>query len=800
MKRLIAAILFLMPVPFVAAATFTAKASGDWQSTATWGTSGSGCHIAYPCMTDTYSAGPINGDNANLAGFTVTCTNTNEVCTAGSSGSTTSSCTAGTAAIVNAAGSGGLTIGSTATLVYAGPVCLTYGTINIQQGAKIYHDSSWAATPVSYTFLGTDALNHSALWAMGTLGGTRIVIEGDSFYSPSKYTGNCTTANIAGCKAGTMGGAGSFESGEGNFYNVTFQDFGGTGNAFVNYTINTQATVFSGLLMTNSGSMVIRMGGNKNVTIDKSKFTATSITNLVSGCLTLTSFAGSATMTVTNSVFECPIVPTTTYTGIVWRNDVCSTTWASGGFYTAGSSNLRPCFIGNDSATYDQVLFYSDGWNTTTSENGNNKGSMGVVNLANSIGWVPRNVRTGTHVHPLQQTWGGLTGGSWQQRNNVYGSFGDTGTAATEAHQMGNPAGGNATTATTLMVSGNVNLCGYAGRGSITANGQFFSITSTSTFAADSVTAINNAYCASAVSLGAVSGNQGDGSAAAEAGTFNLNMVGVNGANTYFRADGVGAGAVPEIFDTSPNSTYVTNPPWHRMIYNAVINADPADAANAPCGTFGNNCAWVTTGPTTSSEIIVAAAAANSYMVDPIRSVPLFSEYLDASGLFPTTNYTTAPQYQGQWISGHNYNQGDIVNYQSAGVYGGRTTYWICKVAHTSGSTNTPIVGTDPSNPYVGPTEFWEDAWLSMWMKPAILAGTSYVDGALPPLYNSPTMYAVGLLNAYLRQGFVNTNPLLWGGKVGAPGCSPDGGTTWTECGAVPAPVIRHIPPSAATN
>ena len=794
---LVAGLVLLSASP-AGAATFTAVANGDWQSAATWGRSGSGCHVAYPCKTDTYSGGPTNGDNVNLAGFTVTCTNANEVCTAGSSGSTSSSCAVGTAAIVNASGSGGLTIGSTAMLIYAGPVCLPYGTITIQQGATIYHDSSWASTPTSYTFLGTDSSSHSAIWAVGTPGGTRVVWEGDSFNSPQKYSGNCTSANIAGCKGGALGGNVVLESGEGSFYNVTMQNLGGTGNAFLNYTINTQATLFSGLIMTNSGTLSIRMGGSRSVTIDKSKFTATSVTNLANGCLSLTSFAGSATMTVTNSVFECPITPTTNYTGIVWRNDVCSTTWASGGYYTAGTSNLRPCFIGNDSATYDQMLFYSDGWNTSPSENGASKGSMGVINITNSIGWAPRNVGAGGggHNHPLQQTWAGLTGGAWVQRNNVYGSFGDTETAATEAHQTGNPGGGNPTSASTLIVSGNVNLCGFAGRGSMTANGQFLSSGIVTNFAADSITATNNAYCASAASLAASS--QGDGAPAAEAGVYNLNTVAYNGANTYFRVDGLGAGAVPAIFDASANSTYVSNPPWHRMIHNAILNTANSYANSAPCGTAGNNCAWLTTSPTPLTEIIQASQFPG--MIDPVRSIPLFSEYLDASGIYPITNYTGAPQYKGQWIPGTAYSQGDIVSYQNAGVYNNRKTYWICKIPHNGASTNNPISGWDLSNPFAGPTPYWEDAWLSMWMKPAILSGTAYYDGALPPLYNSPTMYAVGLLNAWLRQGFINTDPRLWGGYSGAPGCSPNGGITWTECGAVPLTPIRHLPPPAAVN
>jgi len=786
----------LLCVSWASAATFTAVTGGDWQSTSTWGTSGSGCHVAYPCMTDTYSGGPANGDNVNLAGYAVTCTGSNEVCTAGSSGTTASSCTAGTAAVVNTTGSGGLTIGSSATFVYAGPVCLPFGTITIQAGAKIYHDSSWASTPTAYVFTDNNGSGAHSVWAAGTIGSSRIVWEGDSFNSPNKYSGNCTSANSAGCRAGQVGGTASGESGEGNLYNLTIQNVGGTGNAWLSYVINGTALNISGLVMTNSGALSVRTGGNKAVTIDKSKFTSTTNTT---ACLYLGVLAGSSTVTITNTVIECPISPNATYTALTWRNVICSTTWSSGAFYTAGTANLRPCLIGSsDSATHDQVLYYFDGWNSTTSENTLSKGNIGATHLTNSIVWVPHNNLPGwSHVHATQQVWNGLTGGTWNQNNNVYGSFGDTGVAATEGHQTGGTIGGNPTVATTLACTGNVNLCGFAGRGSMTANCTFFSLTSTPNFGADSVTVTNNTYCASAASLSTSA--QGDGSAAAEAGTLSANMV-VLGANTFFRNDGLGAGAVPEIFDSSANSAYVTNPPWHKILFNAVLNVDSGEVSSAPCGTYGGNCSWINTSyrPTASTELILANQAPG--MLDPARSVPLFSEYLDASGLYPVSNYTGASQYRGQWAATTSYSVGDIVYYQASGVYGNRKTYWICKIAHTSASTNTPIVGADSSNPFMGPTPYWEDAWLSMWMKPAILAGTAYYDGALPALYGSSPMYAVGLLNAWLRQGFINTSPALWGGKSAAPGCSADGGVTFTECGAVPLAIVRHIPPPAAVN
>ena len=755
-------------------------------------------------MTDTYSGGPANGDNVNLAGYAVTCTGSNEVCTAGSSGTTASSCTAGTAAVVNTTGSGGLTIGSSATFVYAGPVCLPYGTITIQQGAKIYHDSSWASTPLSYVFLGTDSSAHSALWAVGTLGGTRIVWEGDSYNSPNKYSLHCTSANSAGCGAGQIGGVVALESGEGTFYNLTLQNIPGTSNlAFKSMVGSTNNTSISGMLMTNSGSLGLQIFGSKNITVDKSKFTATSNST---ACLNWSTMFGGGTLTVTNSVIECPIVTSAAYTGITFRNVICSTTWSAGVFYSAGSYNTRPCLNGNsDSGTYDQVLFYFDVWNTTTTENGNAKGNLGgVSHLTNSITWIPKNVLSGYHEHVTNQVWNSVTGGTWNQNNNVYGALGDTGSATNEGHQVGGTNGGSPTSTSTLTATGNVQVCGYAGRGSMTANVTFLSISTSPNFGSDSITVTNNTYCASASGLS--SSYQGDGSAAAESGTIVANTL-VLGANTFFRNDGLGAGAVPELFDTAANSAYVTNPPWHKIQYNAVVNMDSGEAMTAPCGTYANNCGWINASfqPSSSTEIMKANVSPSVYMLDPGRSFPLFSEYLNASGIYPYSNYTGAAQYKGAWATSTSYSVGDIVYVDStvtgySGVYGGRRTWWICKIAHTSGSTNQPISGHDASNPYLGPTQVWEDAWVSMWLKPAILAGTTYSDGALAPLYGSPSMYAVGLVNAWIRQGFINVNPTLWGGGTAAPGCSANGGVTFTECGAVPLAIVRHIPPPAAVN
>src|SRR5215469_6227570 len=111
-------------------ANFVAANSGDWQSTTTWASSGTGCHVAYPCITDTYTAGaPVNGDTVSLNGKTVTCS-TGETCSFGRSPSTTTltACTiAGGADLDSTVANGHLIVQNGATFIRGGPICLIGG-------------------------------------------------------------------------------------------------------------------------------------------------------------------------------------------------------------------------------------------------------------------------------------------------------------------------------------------------------------------------------------------------------------------------------------------------------------------------------------------------------------------------------------------------------------------------------------------------------------------------------------------------------------------------------------------------
>ncbi len=777
--------------------------SHDWNTAASYsGHTGTPCNGAGNWPTNAGDGTSTCGDYIVIpSGATLTCTGASEVCRAGNSGATVASCTSGVAAILDQSGAGGLTIGSTARAVYSDPVCLPFGTIALNAGAKINHDSSHASTPVAYQWADNNNSVHS-LWAVGAnLSSARSVIEGDSFYAPGVNLTKCPVANTAGCKAGAFNLFTSLaEGGEGTFYNLTIQNVLGTtrGSGVASWVANVISGTdgnYQGLLMSGSGYMDVHDQGTKTFTLNQSRITATTNALNNTGGISFNG-TGAGGYVVTNDVFEVNVVTQAAQANETFRNVICNAPPA-GINYTPGASNVRPCFQVADSSQYDQVFWYLDGWNTTTTENTNVKSAAPSSYLVNSIIVQPRNMNA-QHIHALNQSYPSVVGGSWLQVNNFIATFGDTKTPSTEQDQAANASGGNPTTATTILVSGNISGCGYQGRASFEGNGLYYSVTTSSNIAADAISVFNNDYCSSAPSL--ASGNQTSASAALEAGTFPADMINAE-ANVFFRADylsgaGFGAGAVPEIYSTTANSGYVSTPPFHRLRHNAVLNTS---TTVAPCGSTGSNCSWVHSGfaPSSATDIIKTSQAVGK--VDPGRSWPLFSEYLNNSGLFPYASYGASA-----WVSGHSYSVGDVVFVDStvtgySNVYGGRKTFWKCTEGHLSGATNQPIIAVDASNPFQT-DRFWQDAYISLWLKPAILAGTTYTDGALPPLYNSSTMYAVGLVNAWLRQGFVNVDSSLWGGVAGAPGCSIDSGATWTECGAVPLATIRHIPAPPVIN
>jgi hypothetical protein len=175
-------------------------------------------------------------------------------------------------------------------------------------------------------------------------------------------------------------------------------------------------------------------------------------------------------------------------------------------------------------------------------------------------------------------------------------------------------------------------------------------------------------------------------------------------------------------------------------------------------------------------------------LIEPGRSVPLFdTEYLIPTGLLPLTTYTSAPGWKSAWTTSTSYSVGDIVSLTDGTVFNGRTTYWRCIQAHTSGATNEPILAFDSSNPYRQAIAYWELAYLA-WMRPIVLANTTYdfhCGGLLFVACPSPHTYITGLLNAWVRQGMTSMETTLWSGCLSG-----------KECGAVALKPIQHLPPT----
>jgi len=822
----------LLTAAVTAAQTFTATQDGDWNNPATWGQSGSPtCHTTIPCMTDAFSGGaPTNGDRVDLNGNSVTCS-TGETCSFGTSQSaipTMTACTwVGGAALINSVNRGGLTIQTGATFIRAGHACLKNGSRTIQQGATIYHDSSWAVTPISYQFLdsavGGDPVNNS--WSVGTLNGSAVTMQGDSYYSPNRCNvagcnTNCTTAGAsAGCMSEAVFGLTTVAgSGPGTFYNLHWINSPGQWGS---RSTGSQNITIDQLWAYNSGQISFRWGSSGTFSVSRSYITA------CASSIGFSPYAAITTGTVifTSNYIECSVGNASGSTKTTFINTVMKASWNAGANYTAGVQNFHPGYssISANSDTADQNMYYLDGWSYAGAEPTGMRAAVPVSHITNSLIVSPRGIATGgPHIHPGSQVWASSTpGGTWQQINNVYATFGSV-DSATTVGQIAITGGGAdaASPVTAFTITGNVSSCGVYGNGS-TVGGDFYSTgIPVATFNPDIVKDYQNTRCATAPSIGS---QYGMGFVSVEAGTYQDSMFD-NNANIYFSNTSPGLVSVLEI--SLPGA--VTNVPWNYLNYNAVINGKTTDASSAPCGTYVSSCAIVHNPPTTATEIIIPAIYPD--FADPMRTPFLFEDYLDKSGLFKFSEYATphtidlgvhtvTTNYRGRWATGTAYAEGDIVYTDQSigspsytGVWPGRTVYWICKVGHTAGTTNAPLLGINPSSRYTGAIEMWEPAFMPLWLKPAVVASTTYGngsctdtrvcnDGALGPLYGSNPMYAVGLINAWVRAGFRSMMPQTWGAvQAGTHMCSRDNGVTPVECGAMPMPIVRHLPPAGTVN
>jgi len=180
--------------------------------------------------------------------------------------------------------------------------------------------------------------------------------------------------------------------------------------------------------------------------------------------------------------------------------------------------------------------------------------------------------------------------------------------------------------------------------------------------------------------------------------------------NSYFRPASGGGIAM----QTQTSTCSVTD--------GAAILADYNNTYNITGSIYGNPANQFATTPGTHD------LAVNPGFVDSTRN---FAKYdTDPNGL----NHAVGTA----WVTGHNYNPGDIASNSVVGWYGGATINYIAYDAHTSGSTTQPGSGS---------------AWASHWVfatqrdvEAGIIAGTT-------PNISS-------LLN-YVKGGFKFTNAVL---------------------------------------
>ena len=745
---------------------FTAVATGDWQSTTTWGTSGSGCHIAYPCMTDSGS----QGDTVTMPdGLTVTC-GTGETCSVGNSPSTN--------AVVmtqsHTTGAGGFVVGTGATFIYAGSVTLYTGSFTLDAGSTVQYDSSWstASTTAAYYFLTHNTSYSPVTWTVSGTSGSHVTWQGDSYSSPQKDSGIC--AQYA-CEAGSIGyiGTSSIQAdiGYGTYSYFDVDNIGGSsyGSGTLGWLISVSSpsaygnVTLSNVNVSGSGPMRVMVQSSNaagSIAITSIAFTNCTDTRAVDGCFIYGPYAsgdtGAGTYTVTGLTADGYINVAVGAEASPWvLRDVFL--WAG---TAGGNPGQEAGFDNTNGATYDQVFVDHDTWYLGTTDTEIN--TYEPSNLSNSVFWDEHVAND--HHHFILQDYGevGSSGGPYYISNSVFGALGTTTTQQISAWTgFGSPA-----TLSTYFYNGDVALCGYGGTGTVMMPGAYLNQTTLNL----SITESKNTYC----NTSNPGGNQpSQGAAGFESITIPSATIASIDSNLEF-CDVVGGCAISTVQSPADSSASTTAITFEGT--NAAINASSyvqQYSGNNFVQTFGTD---------------TAISGRLPALVEPTRSVPLFdTEYLFQEGLLTLASYSVV----GAWTSGTNYTVGQVVSFSNSSVFNGRTTYWRCIVAHTAGSTNEPVLGVDAANPYQEATGFWEEAYLS-WIRTNVLANNTFDTQCAALLFvacPSPHTYAPGLLAAWLRQGFVSMEPWLW-----------NTGTSGVEIGAVALKPIQHLPPSAGVN
>lgn len=763
-KRVILLTALLACAPLARATAFTASGTGgDWNTPATWGLTGTAtCGTNIPCIS--------TGDSVTIAAAQViTCTGASEVCSVGPNNAANSSGTNGIND-TDTAGTSGLTIGPTAVFVYGGNLTFTGGTFTIQCSGsncgRLQYDSSYSSgstTAEYWIWMNNTATPHGSFSMVGT-SSAEIIVDGDS--NDDTYT----CANGSPCRNGSTCAAGACLSGgiqsgtttarndqnNGTFKYVTFEHMRGTGSfssTTVSLYFGVQAhnmdienCIFKDLLLIQITTGAAGTGvGVATWLYNQVIQSAASGTTF--GEFNIQNTNGSAnTFTLAHSTFDWWFAPT------AMSQKTSTQTWTNiFSYLDQVSETSNPCAKQAGLELFDQIFCYNN-----QSGSGSPQETL-PSRLTNSVYWIEQSLSGGTGSSEMVNSVASQlsTAQTSSFSGNVIGGMSQILTAAQQANSVSLVAAPTAAQHT-VNKTNNVTLCGANGVESVA-----FSRTDATTGSASfplNINTKNNTFCSLGFTTSDAQVHQmGFTNVTVTAGTFPAVQN-----NLYFRND-AGAFIGEVCSSTTPASaagaiTTLSN--------NALFNT----------GTSSNICTNSTAVPSSGPSNDVIVQSRKPLMIESGRSLPLFdSEYLTPAGLLNTSSYGATA-----WTTATNYTVGQYVSDSQAGLFGGKTTYWYCLVSHTSSSSNRPVSGF--TSPHSGHNAVWEEAWIP-WFRGQVLAATVFQDGALTNgLTPVPTtMYAVGLLNTWLRHGFITLEPSMWTGCLNG-----------AECG-IQTPINQHL-------
>jgi hypothetical protein len=660
---------------------FTTNASGEWQSATTWNTTpASGCHVTYPCGSDTTAP---NGDTVVFTtGITVYC-QSGHVCSWGTSPSNNT-----TSAITTNAGFVGLTVcgtavqgsctgGSGATIVYMQRSSFTNGTFTAYPGYKIFYDCTWAGASCvtatasySFEFTGSAQVNiQGGHVPDGTTPTATVDWEGDASLDTSGLKNGATTCTADACLAGGIGaptGGIAANQSIGTFSGNVIADVSGTSvvshnNTALTFALNSTGTITAvNNEIRHSGYVFIYTGASTNGTltfqgnwIHDCKWS----TNTSQGCVvTVGNSSAAGTQTFTNNLISgMTNADSGTPTATNWKYNGNMITAAADGATPNNNAGTRS----TGSGLWGGNLFYQNQWSTGTTEASNPKMVTVVQNGVSNIYWTEQTIPYAVHLHPWNFTGALIAGGSMVMTNNYFGGMGFSNMNGT---QVGIALGGSPNASGTLTMTGNVTGPGYNGLASgaknallITANmtPNSFTISDTNAIAWSFIAALNQA-----------SQNPWGAGAGEATATIPIPLVTKFSSNLFTYNYGVGQGAIPKICDGvwagGANA-------WSNADYNAEINLSVGNLGVAQI--CSSSTGWVS-GDQGTHDVQVANRFALLGNMWP--TLPLFDVmYGFPSGMLNSGTPTTAASYysgggagawKGAWTDTTSYTAGDVVS------------------------------------------------------------------------------------------------------------------------------------------